>query len=70
MSFQKLNAIILCLSIQAKATDLYQGSHEYFASRTFDSTSIALLGLALLLVVVFAAYLIFSTLTKRNTKDR
>jgi len=64
-SFWVMVQLLLGAATMALATDPYRATHAYFASRTFDTESIAVILVGVVLLTFFAVYIAVNALFKK-----
>lgn len=67
-SLTRLGQTLLLLAAVASATELYQGAHNYFGSRSLQGESLVIVLALTVLAVLFAIYIAYNALFSKKQK--
>ena len=67
-SLTRLTQALLLLVALASATELYQGAHDYFGSRSLQGESLVIVLVLTVLAVLFAIYIAYNALFQKKQK--
>ena len=62
----RLGQVLLLFACLASATELYQGAHNYFGSRSLHGEALVIVLVAVVLAVFFAIYIAYNALFQKK----